>query len=143
KSAGLWVGAFCWLFSQPKLSAPMRRRSAGRRCPSASMSPGLRLRLRPPPLLTAVGHPHPTLHGARQTFPPLARRRQRPYGRDWHGGGLAMIRSMAAWLWVSAFGGAPALASDGGERPRVRDAGVVVGSLPTGPLNAIVDVEGV
>nr|AOH37373.1 aminopeptidase [Luteimonas sp. JM171] len=38
---------------------------------------------------------------------------------------------------------APALASGDGERPRARDAGVVIGTLPTGPLNAIVDVEGV
>ncbi|MFZ7096056.1 P1 family peptidase [Luteimonas dalianensis] len=30
-----------------------------------------------------------------------------------------------------------------GERPRARDAGVVIGTLPTGPRNAIVDVEGV
>lgn len=29
------------------------------------------------------------------------------------------------------------------ERPRAREAGVVVGILPTGPLNAITDVEGV
>lgn len=29
------------------------------------------------------------------------------------------------------------------ERPRARDVGVVVGVLPTGPLNAITDVEGV
>jgi D-aminopeptidase len=30
-----------------------------------------------------------------------------------------------------------------GDRPRARDAGVVVGILPPGPLNAITDVEGV
>lgn len=29
------------------------------------------------------------------------------------------------------------------ERPRAREAGVIIGSLPTGPLNAITDVEGV
>src|SRR5690606_18948894 len=29
------------------------------------------------------------------------------------------------------------------ERPRARDAGVIVGILPPGPLNAITDVEGV
>jgi len=29
------------------------------------------------------------------------------------------------------------------ERPRARDLGVVVGTMPTGPLNAITDVEGV
>nr|WP_255703492.1 P1 family peptidase [Lysobacter sp. GX 14042] len=30
-----------------------------------------------------------------------------------------------------------------GERPRAREAGIVIGSLPTGPLNALVDVRGV
>ena len=29
------------------------------------------------------------------------------------------------------------------ERPRAREAGIVIGSLPTGPLNAITDVAGV
>src|SRR5256885_12734250 len=29
------------------------------------------------------------------------------------------------------------------KRPRAREAGVIVGVLPTGPLNAITDVEGV
>jgi D-aminopeptidase len=29
------------------------------------------------------------------------------------------------------------------KRPRARDAGVIVGVLPTGPLNAITDVAGV
>src|SRR5688500_18786856 len=29
------------------------------------------------------------------------------------------------------------------ERPRARDAGIVIGALPTGPRNAIVDVPGV
>lgn len=32
---------------------------------------------------------------------------------------------------------------DGGERPRAREAGVLIGRLPTGPLNAITDVPGV
>ncbi|MFO7893810.1 MAG: P1 family peptidase [Longimicrobiales bacterium] len=36
-----------------------------------------------------------------------------------------------------------AQAHDGAERPRARAAGVVVGVLPTGPLNAITDVAGV
>ena len=31
----------------------------------------------------------------------------------------------------------------GGERPRAREAGVLIGRLPTGPLNAITDVPGV
>jgi len=30
-----------------------------------------------------------------------------------------------------------------GDRPRLRDLGVTIGSLPTGPLNAITDVDGV
>jgi D-aminopeptidase len=34
-------------------------------------------------------------------------------------------------------------AADAQERPRAREAGVVVGILPPGPLNAITDVEGV
>ena len=40
---------------------------------------------------------------------------------------------------ASATGQAPAP----GERPRAREVGIVVGSLPTGPLNALVDVRGV
>ncbi len=49
-----------------------------------------------------------------------------------------------AWvLLAGAFlsGGAPLLAQS--PRPRARDIGLVVGSLPTGPLNAITDVAGV
>lgn len=34
-------------------------------------------------------------------------------------------------------------AADAAERPRAREAGVVIGTLPTGPRNAIVDVPGV
>lgn len=52
-----------------------------------------------------------------------------------------MFRLMMALAMAVAC--APALASGDGERPRARDAGVVIGTLPTGPLNAIVDVEGV
>ncbi len=37
----------------------------------------------------------------------------------------------------------PARGQSGGERPRAREVGVVVGILPPGPLNAITDVEGV
>jgi len=33
--------------------------------------------------------------------------------------------------------------SPGADRPRAREAGVVIGALPTGPLNAITDVNGV
>ena len=47
-------------------------------------------------------------------------------------------------LAASAFCLIPvALAMQKTERPRVRDAGLVVGILPTGPLNAITDVSGV
>ena len=54
-----------------------------------------------------------------------------------------MFRLMMALAMAAALACAPALASGDGERPRARDAGVVIGTLPTGPLNAIVDVEGV
>lgn len=37
----------------------------------------------------------------------------------------------------------PAAAAAQEERPRARDAGVVIGILPAGPLNAITDVDGV
>ena len=51
------------------------------------------------------------------------------------------------WMAVAlacVLGGAPQAAlGQADERPRARDAGVVVGTLPTGPLNAIVDVPGV
>ena len=54
-----------------------------------------------------------------------------------------MIRFMTASLAASLLACAPALGSDNNERPRAREAGIVIGTLPTGPLNAIVDVEGV
>src|SRR5690606_32456960 len=44
----------------------IRRWGTGRGGPLASMSPGLRLRLRPPPLLTAKGHPRPALQSPPQ-----------------------------------------------------------------------------
>ena len=44
-------------------------------------------------------------------------------------------------LLVLTFAAAPALAQS--PRPRARDVGIVVGSLPPGPLNAITDVAGV
>jgi len=58
-----------------------------------------------------------------------------------------MIR-FAMLMLVAVAGSAatiPARAQDaaGGERVRAREAGVVIGSLPTGPRNAIVDVQGV
>src|SRR5690606_10591194 len=34
-------------------------------------------------------------------------------------------------------------AVDAAERPRAREVGIEIGTLPTGPLNAIVDVPGV
>ena len=50
------------------------------------------------------------------------------------------MRTMAMWLAMLALAVVPAQAQ---ERPRAREAGVVVGALPTGPRNAIVDVPGV
>ncbi|MEN1926682.1 DmpA family aminopeptidase [Luteimonas qiangzhengi] len=50
---------------------------------------------------------------------------------------------MTASLVAAVLACAPAFGSDNAERPRAREAGIVIGSLPTGPLNAIVDVEGV
>ena len=54
-----------------------------------------------------------------------------------------MIRWMTVWMLAAALAWAPALASDNPERRRARDAGVVIGTLSPGPLNAIVDVPGV
>ncbi|KAF1692131.1 P1 family peptidase [Pseudoxanthomonas koreensis] len=51
------------------------------------------------------------------------------------------MRFLPALLLAAAFV-APAFASDEA-RPRARDAGIVVGTLPTGAHNAITDVEGV
>ncbi|MGY0561027.1 DmpA family aminopeptidase [Luteimonas sp. A277] len=66
----------------------------------------------------------------------------------------SMITAVAALTTVMGVVSAsdPALAGpitgqetfiEASERPRAREAGVVIGSLPTGPRNAIVDVEGV
>ncbi|MDX1501793.1 MAG: P1 family peptidase [Thermoanaerobaculia bacterium] len=49
-------------------------------------------------------------------------------------------RPTAALLLLSLFAALPAAAA---ERPRAREAGLVVGVFPTGPLNAITDVGGV
>jgi D-aminopeptidase len=58
-----------------------------------------------------------------------------------------MARFTLAWmLGLSLAGAMPAVHAEGGgdaPRPRVREAGIVIGTLPTGPRNAIVDVEGV
>ena len=48
-----------------------------------------------------------------------------------------LLAASALWLIPVA------LSMQKTERPRVRDAGLVVGILPTGPLNAITDVSGV
>lgn len=48
------------------------------------------------------------------------------------------MRTMMVLAWVLAVGVVHA-----SERPRAREAGVVIGTLPTGPRNAIVDVPGV
>jgi len=50
-----------------------------------------------------------------------------------------MIRIICALIFVSLM--APSAQTQ--NRPRAREAGVVVGVLPTGPLNAITDVDGV
>jgi D-aminopeptidase len=52
---------------------------------------------------------------------------------------MAMIRIICALIFISLM--APSAQSQ--NRPRAREAGVVVGVLPTGPLNAITDVDGV
>ena len=46
-------------------------------------------------------------------------------------------------ICVLLFLGLMASSSQSQNRPRARDAGVIVGILPTGPLNAITDVDGV
>lgn len=46
-------------------------------------------------------------------------------------------------LLLLTFAAAPALGQAPPHRPRARDIGLVVGSLPPGPLNAITDVAGV
>src|SRR5215218_11090973 len=50
-----------------------------------------------------------------------------------------MIRVICLFIFVSLM--APPAQSQ--NRPRAREAGVTVGVLPTGPLNAITDVDGV
>src|SRR5690606_14760835 len=54
-------------------------------------------------------------------------------------GALLLAIVVLGPVTASAAGQAPAP----GERPRAREAGIVIGSLPTGPLNALVDVRGV
>jgi D-aminopeptidase len=50
-----------------------------------------------------------------------------------------LIRIISALIFVSLM----ALTAQTQNRPRAREAGVIVGVLPTGPLNAITDVDGV
>ncbi|HEX5726789.1 MAG TPA: P1 family peptidase [Longimicrobiaceae bacterium] len=54
-----------------------------------------------------------------------------------------MRRSAHLLLLVPALLALHPAAAEAQPRPRAREAGVVVGILPTGPLNAITDVEGV
>jgi len=57
-----------------------------------------------------------------------------------------MANWRSAWLlaaMLAAGAGAAEPQAATGERPRAREAGVVIGVLPTGPRNAIVDVPGV
>ncbi len=52
-----------------------------------------------------------------------------------------MLRRAAAFLALLL--GAAAVTAQTAERPRAREAGIAVGVIPTGPLNAITDVAGV
>jgi D-aminopeptidase len=52
---------------------------------------------------------------------------------------IKMIRVIYVLIFVCLM----ALSSQSQNRPRAREAGVIVGVLPTGPLNAITDVDGV
>jgi D-aminopeptidase len=53
------------------------------------------------------------------------------------------VRITSLILLIAAVTMIDTAAADAQERPRAREAGVVVGILPPGPLNAITDVEGV
>lgn len=54
----------------------------------------------------------------------------------------ALLPGALVMVALSA-GPGSALQQPQAERPRARDLGIQVGVLPTGPLNAITDVEGV
>src|SRR4051794_10332041 len=54
-----------------------------------------------------------------------------------------MKRSIPGFVIVSLLAYSIMTNGQGNQRPRARAAGVVVGVLPTGPLNAITDVSGV
>ncbi|HKA59898.1 MAG TPA: P1 family peptidase [Gemmatimonadales bacterium] len=58
--------------------------------------------------------------------------------------GLSLLRhtphAARVFLWFLCLGSTPLMSQP---RPRARDIGIVVGSIPPGPLNAITDVAGV
>src|SRR6185369_10653762 len=54
-----------------------------------------------------------------------------------------MIRVMCVLIFVCLMATLMATLSQTQNRPRAREAGVIVGVLPAGPLNAITDVDGV
>src|SRR5262250_3789538 len=54
-----------------------------------------------------------------------------------------MIRVICVLIFVSLMASVMALSQTQNGRPRAREAGVIVGVLHTGPLNAITDVDGV
>lgn len=72
------------------------------------------------------------------------RRRGREAGTSGRPGRPALrALAWAAALLAAVGSGATAQEDRGAERPRVREAGIRVGALPPGPLNAITDVRGV
>jgi D-aminopeptidase len=52
------------------------------------------------------------------------------------------MKNLLMWVFLG-FLSPQSIAADANERPRARDIGLVVGIFPTGPLNAITDVDGV
>jgi D-aminopeptidase len=56
---------------------------------------------------------------------------------------LPTLPHSLGWVLLSALVSFPLHAQRPNPRPRARDIGIVIGSLPTGPLNAITDVAGV
>jgi len=56
---------------------------------------------------------------------------------------IKMIRVICVLIFVCLMAPYMTLSSQSQNRPRAREAGVIVGVLPTGPLNAITDVDGV
>ncbi|MDX1578832.1 MAG: P1 family peptidase [Gemmatimonadota bacterium] len=59
------------------------------------------------------------------------------------GSGPALRLAVAGWLAAAAAAAPSLIEGQAYERPRAREAGVVIGRLPTGPWNAITDVPGV